>query len=71
MIQGTTVTGTFHGFRQRINVPAGRNYPIQRQITPGQIRRSIRIAIPDHSPVSDSLLITPPPNPDPPRSPAS
>ncbi|MDQ4010125.1 MAG: hypothetical protein M3228_05370 [Actinomycetota bacterium] len=60
MIHGTTVTSAFHGFRQRIDVPAGRSYSIHWQIAPGQVRRPIRIAMPDHLPVGHSLLITPP-----------
>jgi hypothetical protein len=60
MVQWAGVTGAFGCFRERVNAPAGRSHSIQRQIVPGQIRRPIRIAVPDHLPIGDGLLVAPP-----------
>ncbi len=54
------VTGVFGSFGQRVDVPAGRGDPLDRQVEPGQVRRAVRIAVTDHLSLGHCLFVAPP-----------
>lgn len=56
VIDGAGVPGAFDGLGQRVNAAAGCGDPVDGQVVPGQVRRSIGVAVPDHLALSDGLF---------------